>query len=99
MTRLALLAAAVVAACVSLTALAQDPPQPPPQPPPAQQQPPPPRAQRFRAGVELISLNVAVAEAGRFVTDLEETEFEVFEDGVKQNVSFFSRMQQPIARE
>lgn len=88
MTRLALPAAALVAACVSLTGLAQQSPA---------QQPPPRAQQKFRAGVELISLNVAVSEAGRFVTDLEEAEFEVFEDGVKQNVSFFSRKQQPIA--
>ena len=71
--------AALFAACVSITTLAQ------------QQQ------QRFRAGIELISLNVSVSEAGKFVTDLEQEEFEVFEDGVKQNVSFFSRKQQPIA--
>ena len=30
-------------------------------------------------------------------TDLEETDFEVFEDGAKQAISFFSRTQQPIA--
>lgn len=54
-------------------------------------------AQRFRAGVELVSLNVSVSEGGRFVADLEESEFEVFEDGVKQGITFFSRKQQPIA--
>ena len=70
--------AAVLAASVSITALAQ-------------------QQQRFRAGVELISLNVSVSEAGKFVTDLEQSEFEVFEDGSKQTVSFFSRSQQPIA--
>lgn len=53
--------------------------------------------QRFRAGVELVPLNVSVTDGTRFVTDLEQEEFEVFEDGVKQNVSFFSRRQQPIA--
>lgn len=53
--------------------------------------------QRFRAGVELVPLNVSVTDGSRFITDLEQEEFEVFEDGVKQNVSFFSRRQQPIA--
>jgi Ca-activated chloride channel homolog len=54
-------------------------------------------AQRFRAGVELVALNVSVTDGAKFVGDLEESEFEVFEDGVKQAVSFFSRKQQPIA--
>jgi len=54
-------------------------------------------AQRFRAGVELVSLNVSVTDGTKYVGDLEENEFEVFEDGVKQTVSFFSRKQQPIA--
>src|SRR5215218_2593248 len=51
----------------------------------------------FRGGVDLVSLNVTVTEGTRYVTDLEETDFEVFEDGVKQPVTFFSRVQQPIA--
>lgn len=59
----------------------------------AQQKP----QQRFRAGVELVPLNVSVTDGTRFVTDLEQEEFEVFEDGVQQTVSFFSRKQQPIA--
>ena len=40
-------------------------------------------AQRFRAGVELVSLNVSVSDGSKFVADLEEGEFEVFEDGAK----------------
>jgi Ca-activated chloride channel homolog len=51
----------------------------------------------FRGGVDLVSLNVTVNEGGRYVTDLQETDFEVFEDGVKQPITFFSRVQQPIA--
>ena len=54
-------------------------------------------AQRFRGGVDLVSLTVTVTEGGRYVTDLEEADFEVFEDGVKQPLTFFSRLQQPIA--
>jgi Ca-activated chloride channel homolog len=54
-------------------------------------------AQRFRGGVDLVSLNVTVTDGARYVTDLEEAEFEVFEDGAKQPLTFFSRVQQPIA--
>ena len=35
--------------------------------------------------------------SNHYVTDLAENEFSVFEDGVKQNITFFSRRQQPIA--
>ncbi|MGH9373330.1 MAG: VWA domain-containing protein [Vicinamibacterales bacterium] len=53
--------------------------------------------ERFRGGVDLVSLNVAVMDGGRYVTDLEEADFEIFEDGVKQETSFFSKVQQPVA--
>jgi Ca-activated chloride channel family protein len=53
--------------------------------------------QRFRGGVELVSLSVTVTEGGRYITDLAKDEFEVYEDGIKQSVSFFSKGQQPIA--
>lgn len=56
-----------------------------------------PAAQRIRSGVELVSLSVTVTEGTKYITDLAEQEFEVFEDGIKQNVSFFSREHQPIA--
>jgi Ca-activated chloride channel homolog len=52
---------------------------------------------QLRSGVELVSLNVTVTDGGRYVTGLDKEEFEVFEDGVKQSVSFFSKVQQPIA--
>jgi len=45
-----------------------------------------------------VSLNVTVTDsANRYITDLDEGDFSIFEDGVKQNVTFFSRRQQPIA--
>jgi Ca-activated chloride channel family protein len=53
--------------------------------------------QPFRGGIDLVSLTVTVTEGGRYVTDLTENEFEVFEDGTKQGLVFFSRTQQPIA--
>jgi len=51
----------------------------------------------FRAGVELVSLNVTVMEGARYVTDLEQKDFNVFEDGVKQDVTFFNRTHLPVA--
>jgi Ca-activated chloride channel family protein len=61
--------------------------------PPVQVQPP-----AFRSDIDLVSLNVTVTDsAGRYVTDLVESQFLVFENGVKQNVTFFSRRHSPIA--
>jgi Ca-activated chloride channel family protein len=78
-----------VAAAVQIAAGAQQPPQPPP--PQAPQVP-------FRAGVDLVSLNVTVTDGTtRYVTDLAAEQFNVFEDGVKQDVTFFSRTNLPIA--
>lgn len=57
----------------------------------------PASAQRFRGGVDLVSLTITVTEGTRYVTDLDEADFEVFEDGVRQPLTFFSRVQQPIA--
>jgi Ca-activated chloride channel family protein len=52
----------------------------------------------FRAAVDIVSLNIVVTDgASHYVTDLEQPDFTIFEDGVKQEVSFFSRRQQPIA--
>jgi Ca-activated chloride channel family protein len=54
--------------------------------------------QRIRSGVELVSLNVTVTDgAGKYVTGLEQSDFQVFEDGAQQKVSFFSPTQQPIS--
>jgi Ca-activated chloride channel family protein len=54
--------------------------------------------QRIRSGIELVSLNVTVTDGvGKYVTDLEQGDFEVYEDGARQSVSFFTRIQQPIS--
>ncbi len=53
--------------------------------------------QPFRAGVDLVSLNVTVMEGTRYVTDLEQKDFNVFEDGMKQDVTFFNKTNLPIA--
>jgi Ca-activated chloride channel homolog len=56
------------------------------------------KPQIFRAGVELVSLNVTVVDSqGRYVTDLQEGDFSVFEDGAKQELTFFNRSNLPIA--
>ena len=56
------------------------------------------QAPAFRVGVDIVSLNVTVMDGqNRYVTDLDQADFAVFEDGVKQDLSFFNRRQQPIA--
>jgi Ca-activated chloride channel homolog len=52
----------------------------------------------FKAGVEMVSLNVTVTDpAGRYVTDLTRDEMAVYEDGVKQDLEFFSRTNFPVS--
>jgi Ca-activated chloride channel homolog len=66
----------------------------------AQEQPPSTSGQRpsFRAGVDLVSLNVTVTDqSGRYITDLDSPDFQVFEDGAQQQVTFFNRANLPIA--
>lgn len=56
------------------------------------------QGQRIRSGVELVSLSVTATDGqAKYVTDLTEEEFEVFEDGAKQKLTFFSKIQQPIS--
>ena len=56
------------------------------------------QGQRIRSGVELVSLNVTVTDpAGKYAIDLAEPDFEVYEDGARQALTFFSRTQQPIS--
>ena len=86
-TVLSAAAVALAALVVHAASTAQTPvPQTPTQQPP------------FRAGVDVVSLNVIVTEGnGRYVTDLSSEEFNVFEDGVKQDVTFFNKTNLPIA--
>jgi len=52
----------------------------------------------FKAAIDIVSLNVtAMDPANHYVIDLDEKNFSVFEDGVKQDLSFFTRKQQAIA--
>jgi len=80
--------------------LAQAPAQTPPQQPPAEQAPaeqPQPAAgaqdPRYRLNVEVELVNVTATvldESGKYMDGLKIDDFQVFEDGVEQKVSFFS---------
>ncbi len=96
MTRLRLLQTACVtaalAASLSLGLSGQQPAAPPAAPAPAAQQP------SFRAGVDIVSLNVTVTDPQqKYVIDLTQDDFQIFEDGVKQDVILFNRTNLPIA--
>jgi Ca-activated chloride channel family protein len=56
------------------------------------------KSQVFRAGVDVVSLNVTVVDGqGHYITDLADANFSVFEDGVKQDLTFFNKSNLPIA--
>jgi Ca-activated chloride channel family protein len=78
------LAAASVALVVAITSgLFAQTPRPPP---------------TFQAGVEVIRLSLAVTNAhGGLITGLSESDFAVYEDGVRQDVSFFTRDPLPLS--
>jgi Ca-activated chloride channel family protein len=57
-----------------------------------------PRPPTFEVGIEVINLMVSVTDGqGRYVTDLGEKDFAVFEDGVRQDLSLFSHEDLPIS--
>ena len=52
----------------------------------------------FRAGIELVSLNVTVSKgAQQYVDDLERDDFVVLENNVPQNVTFFGKTSVPLS--
>ena len=52
----------------------------------------------FRSGIDVVSMNVTVTDAGRrYVTDLNGDDFQVFEDGRPQRVTFFQKSNLPLA--
>jgi len=54
--------------------------------------------QIFRGGVDVVSLAVSVTDKeGRYVSGLAKESFQVFEDGVQQEIVYFSREHQPLA--
>jgi Ca-activated chloride channel family protein len=74
-----------------------------PAPPPSQDRPQPPQPETpqrpsFRSGVDVVSLNVTVTDGAKsFVRDLERDDFLIYEDGVKQDVTYFTKAQLPVA--
>ena len=83
-TVLLALGLAAVAAPVRLGAQAR---------PPARPQPP-----VFGAGIEVINLSLSVTDAqNNFVTDLKESEFQVYEDGIRQELSLYTHDKLPIS--
>ena len=52
----------------------------------------------FRTAIDVVSMSVTVTDSmTRHVTDLEEKDFEIFEDGVKQDLVLFNRTNLPVA--
>jgi hypothetical protein len=79
------LAALAAAAAFPFLATAQ-------QPPPAAGQP------SFRTAIDVVSMNVTVTDqSNRYITDLTEKDFEIYEDGVKQELTIFNRSNLPVA--
>jgi Ca-activated chloride channel family protein len=79
----------LLAVSVATGAVAQTPP-----PSAAAMQPAPPV---FRSGAELVALTVAVMDKDqRFVRGLAQNDFAVFEDGVRQDLSFFAASDVPL---
>ncbi len=87
MTRRALLLSAIVVAAVSTLAAQQPPVSTPGQP-----------GGRFRSGVDLVTVTATVSDAsGRFVPDLQQDDFVVYEDGRPQAATSFSAERVPVS--
>jgi Ca-activated chloride channel homolog len=57
-----------------------------------------PQAPTFGTGIEIINLSLSVTDArNNFVTDLDQKEFAVFEDGIRQDLSLFTHENLPIS--
>lgn len=53
----------------------------------------------FRAGIDLVNVSVTVTDQrGNFISDLTADDFEVFEEGRKQTITYFARGNQASAR-
>jgi Ca-activated chloride channel family protein len=85
-------AALIVLLVLSASLVAQDPvPQLPP-PAPSEEQSP----KVFRTGASLVALSVTVSDGRKLVTGLTRDDFEVYEDGVRQQLQFFEATAVPI---
>ena len=82
----------VLASLILLSAVIPASAQTPPVTAAADQAPP-----VFRSRTELVALTVAVLDSGqRFVTGLSANDFAVYEDGVRQDLSFFAASEVPL---
>jgi Ca-activated chloride channel homolog len=83
----------IVAGVLAWTPLAMSAGEQDPQPLPRPSQLP-----AFRSGVDVVSLTTTATDGGgRYVTDLAADEFEVYEDGARQDVSFFTKTTLPLS--
>jgi Ca-activated chloride channel homolog len=58
---------------------------------------PPRRPPQFGAGIDVIRLNISVLDGrSQYVTQLDRNDFAVFEDGVRQELNFFTRDPLPL---
>lgn len=93
-----IIVAAIIAASITLSTTAPRVAGQTPQPPQGDQAAPRQAPPSFRVGIDVVSLNVTVTDGtARYLTDLQQENFSVFEDGVKQDVTLFSRTNLPIA--
>jgi len=52
----------------------------------------------IRLGTTLVQVPVTVRESGgRYISDLKESEFNIYEDGVKQSIAFFGSVEEPFS--
>ena len=95
MRRFVILPALMIALAANV--LAQQPPVSP-VPPAAElaQEPAPAQSRVFRSGASMVALNVTVLDGKKPVAGLGQQDFEVFEDGVQQNVRFFESKAVPL---
>lgn len=87
MNRHALLLSAIVVAAAGTLAAQQPQTAPPAQP-----------GARFRSGVDLINVTATVSDtSGRFVPELQQDDFVVYEDGRPQAITYFSAERVPVS--
>ena len=65
----------------------------------AAQTPTPRRPPTFETGIEVVNLHVTVMDGrNRYITDLKEPDFAIFEDGIKQDLTLFNHEGDVTAR-
>ncbi len=64
----------------------------------AQAPSPTPRPPRFEVGIEVINLTLSITDGqNRYITGLQERDFLVYEDGIRQELALFTHEQLPIS--